>query len=167
MRHISLKAFTLLLLTLFTSTFTFAAHHASGDPHKSTKMKGMIILKSNHNVKITADKLEKVLNAKGMTVFKRIDHSAGAKKVDKELRPTELVIFGNPKVGTPLMQCAQSVAIDLPQKMLIWEDEKGKTWLAYNDPNYLVKRHNIKGCEVVIGKISGALKKFATVATAP
>lgn len=84
-----------------------------------------------------------------MTVFTRIDHSAGAKKVDKELRPTELVIFGNPKVGTPLMQCVQTVAIDLPQKMLIWQDEAGTTWLSYNNPSYLAKRHHIRGIGLV------------------
>jgi uncharacterized protein (DUF302 family) len=162
-----LYAALLSLLTLLYSSFTFAAHHSSGDPHKSTKINGMVILKSHHNVKMTANKLESILKEKGMTVFKRIDHSAGAKKVGKELRPTELVIFGNPKVGTPLMQCAQSVAIDLPQKMLIWEDEAGKTWLAYNNPKYLMDRHKITGCDVVIGKVSGALKKFATAATAP
>ena len=81
----------------------------------------LISVKSQHSVKETADRLENVLTEKGMTVFARIDHAAGAKKVEKILRPTELVIFGNPKVGTPLMQCAQSVAIDLPQKALIWD----------------------------------------------
>ena len=126
----------------------------------------MVTIKSAHSVSKTADRLESVLLAKGMTVFTRINHAEGAKKVGKELRPTELVIFGNPKVGTPLMQCAQSVAIDLPQKALIWEDESGSVWLAYNDPDYLAKRHSIKGCEKVITTIKGALGKFAAKATA-
>jgi uncharacterized protein (DUF302 family) len=76
---------------------------------------GLISVKSSHDVKATADRLENILNQKGMTVFIRINHSAGARKVGKTLRPTELVVFGNPKIGTPLMQCSQSVAIDLPQ----------------------------------------------------
>jgi len=126
----------------------------------------MVTVKSAHSVSKTADRLESVLKAKGMTVFTRINHVEGAKKVDKELRPTELVIFGNPKVGTPLMQCAQTVAIDLPQKALIWEDESGAVWLAYNDPTYLAKRHAIEGCEKVLNKVKGALGKFAAKATA-
>lgn len=126
---------------------------------------GIITVQSNHDVATTADKLESVLNNKGMTVFTRINHAEGAKKADLELRPTEVVIFGNPKVGTPLMLCSQTTALDLPQKALIWEDEKGQTWLSYNDPEYLKERHNIKGCDVVIGKVKGALAKFAGAAT--
>jgi len=126
---------------------------------------GMVNVKSQHSVVQTADKLETVLNAKGMTVFARIDHSAGAEKIGKELRDTQLVLFGNPKVGTPLMLCAQSVAIDLPQKALIWEDAEGSVWLSYNDPSHLAKRHNIQGCDEVLNKVSGALGKFAKAAT--
>ena len=90
----------------------------------------MINVKSVHDVKTTADRLEDVLNAKGMKVFTRINHAAGAKSVGKDLRPTELVIFGNPKVGAPLMLCAQSVALDLPQKALIWEDKAPATFAS-------------------------------------
>jgi len=128
---------------------------------------GIISVKSSHEVKATADRLENVLKQKGMTVFIRINHAEGAQKVGKKLRPTELVIFGNPKVGTPLMQCSQSTAIDLPQKALIWEDEKGQVWLSYNDPNYLVERHGITGCAEVIKKIEEALSNFAKAATMP
>ena len=128
---------------------------------------GMISIKSSHDVKVTADRLEKNLTAKGMTVFIRINHAEGAQKVGKKLRPTELIIFGNPKVGTPLMQCGQSVAIDLPQKALIWKDEAGQVWLSYNDPNYLAKRHGIKDCADVIKKIETALGNFANAATMP
>ena len=128
---------------------------------------GIISVKSSHEVKATTDRLENVLNQKGMTVFIRINHAEGAQKVGKKLRPTELVIFGNPKVGTPLMQCSQSTAIDLPQKALIWEDEKGQVWLSYNDPNYLVERHGITGCGEVIKKIETALSNFAKAATMP
>ena len=128
---------------------------------------GIINVKSSHDVKATADRLENVLKQKGMTVFIRINHTEGAQKVGQKLRPTELVIFGNPKVGTPLMQCRQSTAIDLPQKALIWEDEKGQVWLSYNDPNYLVERHGITECAEVIKKIEKALSNFAKAATMP
>ena len=128
---------------------------------------GIISVKSSHGVKATADRLENTLKQKGMTVFIRINHAEGAQKVGKKLRPTELVVFGNPKVGTPLMQCRQSTAIDLPQKALIWEDQEGTVWFSYNDPNYLVERHGITGCAEVIKKIEKALSNFAKAATMP
>ena len=128
---------------------------------------GLVNVKSTHSVKDTADRLVKALEAKGMTVFIRIDHAAGAKKAGLSLPPTELVIFGNPKVGTPLMQCSRSVAIDLPQKALIWEDDQGQVWLTYNDPAYLAGRHAITGCEAVLEKVGGALRNFAAAATKP
>ncbi len=126
---------------------------------------GLVSVKSVHTVSVTADRLENVLKNKGMTVFTRINHAAGAENVGKTLRPTELVIFGNPKVGTPLMQCSQSIAIDLPQKALIWKDEKGQVWLSYNDPKYLAKRHNTRGCDAVLKKVANALGNFASKAT--
>lgn len=126
---------------------------------------GMITIKSNHSVSDTADRLESVLQEKGMKIVARVNHGASARSVDLELRPTELVIFGNPKVGTPLMQCTQTVALDLPQKALIWEDEDGQVWLGYNDPAYLGQRHHIEGCDEVLAKVSGALKNFAGAAT--
>ena len=128
---------------------------------------GIISVKSSHAVKATADRLENALKQQGMTVFFRIDHAQGAQKVGKKLRPTELVVFGNPKVGTPLMQCSQTTAIDLPQKALIWEDGDGQVWLSYNDPNYLVERHGITGCAEIIKKIEKALSNFAKSATMP
>ena len=118
---------------------------------------GVIKVKSAFSVAETADRMENVLNKKGMTIFKRIKHSEGAAKVGITLRETELIIFGNPKVGSPLMKCQQSVAIDLPQKALIWQDKKDKVWISYNDPQYLKKRHNIKGCEEVLSKVEKAL----------
>ncbi len=128
---------------------------------------GLTNVKSSHDVKTTADRLEAVLNEKGMTVFLRVDHSEGARNVGKQLRPTELVIFGNPKVGAPLMQCGQTIGIDLPQKALIWQDENGQVWLTYNDPRYLAKRHGIDGCQPVLDKVQNALKHFAKAATQP
>ena len=128
--------------------------------------KGMISLKSAHSVAVTADRLEKILKSKGMTVMKRIDHAAGAASVGRQLRPTELLIFGNPKVGTPLMECSPSIAIDLPQKALIWEDRNGQVWLAYNDPKFLAQRHDTTGCEEVLEKVGKALGNFAAAAVA-
>ena len=128
---------------------------------------GLISVKSSHDVKNTADRLETVLKEKGMNVFGRINHAEGARNVGQELRPTELVIFGNPKVGTPLMQCGQTVAIDLPQKALVWQDENGQVWLTYNDPQYLATRHKVNGCKTVLDKVKNALKNFAQAATRP
>ncbi len=127
---------------------------------------GMVNVKSAHSVAETANRLENLLGSKGMTVFKRIDHAAGAASVGNNLRPTELVIFGNPKVGSPLMLCSQSIAIDLPQKALIWEDADGQVWLSYNDPAFLKLRHDTRGCDEVLKKVSGALANFAKGATA-
>ncbi len=126
---------------------------------------GMINIESAFNVATTADRLEKVLEKKGMTLFARINHTQGAEKVDLKLRPTIIIIFGNPKVGTPLMQCNQTIAIDLPQKALIWEDEKGQVWFSYNDPKYLAQRHGLKGCDEIIKKIEKALANLAKAAT--
>ena len=126
---------------------------------------GLITIKSNYSVKVTTDRLEKILKEKGMTVFARINHQKNAKKVNKKLRATQVLIFGNPKAGTPLMKCSQTLAIDLPQKALIYKDVNGQVWLTYNDIKYIAKRHGVKKCEKVIKKIETALKKFAEAAT--
>lgn len=128
---------------------------------------GVVNVKSSHTVEQTANRLESILKQKGMTVFGRVDHRAGAQKVGKTLRPTELLIFGNPKVGTPLMLCQQTIGLDLPQKALVWEDGQGMVWLSYNDPAYLAQRHDLKGCEDVLRKVAGALNNFAKAATTP
>ena len=133
----------------------------------ATASDGLINIQSAHDVKTTADRFENILKTKGMTLFTRIDHAEGAKKVGKTLPATELIIFGNPKVGTPLMQCQQSIAIDLPQKSLIWQDKNGQTWLSYNDINYLTKRHNLTGCNQVIKKIENVLNNLTKSATMP
>jgi len=124
----------------------------------------MTILESSHSVADTITKLEGILEGKGMTIFARIDHAAGAAKVDMELRPTEVLIFGNPKAGTPLMLCSQTIGIDLPLKMLAWEDEAGKVWLGYNTPSFLKERHSTEGCDKVFENITGALAKFSEAA---
>ena len=128
---------------------------------------GMVSMKSAHSVKDTLDRLEALVTDKGMVVFARIDHAAGAEKVGLELRPTAQLIFGNPKVGTPFMQCSQTVAIDLPQKALAWQDAEGQVWLSYNDPQYLAKRHGAQGCGEVIEQISQALGNLSKAVTSP
>ena len=126
---------------------------------------GVIRIKSKHSVAETVDRLETALKSKGMTIFKRVSHTEGAEKVGLELRPTELMIFGNPKVGTPLMHCEQLAALDLPQKALIYEDAEGQVWFAYNDPGYIAERHKITACDDVIQKITNALANFSRAAT--
>ncbi len=128
---------------------------------------GLVNVKSAHDVATTANRLEKVLAAKGMKVFMRINHAQGAASVGTKLRPTELVVFGNPKVGSPLMACNQTTGIDLPQKALIWEDAQSQVWLSYNNPKYLDKRHNLGECAKVIAKVTNALANFAKAATQP
>lgn len=128
---------------------------------------GLISVKSSYDVKATADRLENILKQKGMTVFIRINHAAGARKAGQDLRPTELVVFGNPTIGTALMQCNRSVAIDLPQKALIWQDDKEQVWLTYNDPDYLAQRHGLDACGQFINKVAEALSNFARAATMP
>ena len=103
--------------------------------------KGIIDKASNHSVDETVEKLKGILQAKGVALFALVDHSGEAAKVGMKMRPTKLLIFGNPKAGTPLMVAAPSSAIDLPLKILIWEDAQGKVWVSYNSPAYLQERH--------------------------
>lgn len=110
---------------------------------------GLVAVKSPHGAKATMDKLEELVKQRGLNVFTRIDHAAVAAKVGKSLRPTEVLIFGNPQGGTPFMECAQSVGIDLPLKALVWEDATGQVWLGYNDPAFLAQRHGVPQCPVV------------------
>ncbi len=124
---------------------------------------GLVRVPSAHDVATTADRLEAVLAEKGMTVFARIDHAAGAAAASLTLPPTTQVIFGNPKIGTPLMHCQRSIAIDLPQKMLILETDDG-VQILYNDPAYLKQRHAVSGCDAVFDKVAGALAAFAAAA---
>jgi uncharacterized protein (DUF302 family) len=126
---------------------------------------GLISIESNHSVSETLDKLEHILEDKGFQIISRINHGAVAKMAGIELRDTELLIFGNPKAGSPLMACQQSIAIDLPQKALARLDAEGKVWLSYNDPAYLQARHEVEGCDAVFTKITEALNNFASAAT--
>jgi uncharacterized protein (DUF302 family) len=104
---------------------------------------GIINKATNHSVDETVEKLKGILQAKGVTLFALVDHSGEAEKVGMKMRPTKLLIFGNPKSGTPIMLAAPSAAIDLPLKILVWEDSQGKVWASYNSPAYLQQRHGI------------------------
>ena len=121
---------------------------------------GLIAVKSPYSTKATMDRLETQVKQRGLNVFLRIDHSVGAAKIGKTLRPTELLVFGNAQGGTPFMECAQSVGIDLPLKALVWEDSTGQVWLGYNDPAFLAKRHEVPACPVA-ANMSKALAGIA------
>jgi uncharacterized protein (DUF302 family) len=129
---------------------------------------GLTTLRSSYGPKDTIERLEAEVKARGMTVFARIDHAAGAAAVGLTLRPTEVVIFGNANGGTPLMQSTQTVGIDLPLKALVWQDAAGSTWLSYNDPSWLAQRHGLgREVEATITAMTimlGALAKAATAA---
>jgi len=127
---------------------------------------GLITLRSSYTPKDTMNRLETEVKAKGFTVFARIDHAAGAAEAGLLLRPTELLIFGNAKGGTPLMQSVQTIGIDLPLKALVWQDSSGDTWLSYDDPNWLAKRHGL-GHEAgaTIKAMTAALDAMAKTAT--
>jgi uncharacterized protein (DUF302 family) len=127
---------------------------------------GLVAVKSPHGPKDTMDRLEALLKQKGLTIFARIDHAAGAARVGQTLRPTEVLIFGNPQSGTPFMQCAQTVGIDLPLKTLVWQDASGQVWLGYNDPSFLAQRHGAPPCPVT-ETLKKALAGFAQEAVAP
>lgn len=107
------------------------------------KRNGIVDVPSNHSVDETVARLKNILQSKGITLFAQIDHSGEAKKVGMQMPPTKLLIFGNPKGGTPLMLAAPSIAIDLPLKILVWEDSQGKVWLSYNSSEYLQERHGL------------------------
>jgi uncharacterized protein (DUF302 family) len=125
---------------------------------------GLVEVKSAHSVKETITRFETTAKERGLIIFARIDHAAGAQKIGKTLRSTELLIFGNPQGGTPLMECAQTTGIDLPLKALAWEDAAGQVWLGYNDPQYLAARHGAKDCGPVAANLRKALDGLAGVA---
>ncbi len=125
---------------------------------------GLIVKKSKYSVSETITRLENALKNKGITVALRWSHDSKAKAVGIPLRPTELLIFGNPKLGSNMFTSKQTAGIDLPMKALAWEDEKGNVWLGYNDPNYIAARHGIKDRAEVVKKMSGALNKMSNIA---
>lgn len=156
----TMKKWVVILGVMFFSTAVFADGHMM-------KENGMISKKSHHSVKVTLDRLEAALKKKGIGVALRWSHDAKGKSVGIPLRPTELLMFGNPKLGTHMFTSNQTAGIDLPLKALAWEDEKGQVWLTYNDPAYVANRHNIKDRAEVLKKMTGALDKLSTAATKP
>jgi uncharacterized protein (DUF302 family) len=128
---------------------------------------GLTQLKSNFSIEEITTRIESLLKARNLVLVAKIDHAANAKSVKLELRPTRLFIFGNAKIGTPLMQCNQNVGIDLPMKALVWQDAQGQVWFGYNDPQYLKDRHQLTQCDREINAASQAMKALATAITQP
>ena len=134
------------------------ARKAMAETVTGTSENGLKTKSSPYDVSETAFRLEQVIKEKGLTIFSRVDHSDNAEKIGAELKPTLLLIFGNPKVGTPLMECSPTTAIDLPQKILVWQNNDNQTQITYNQPQYLKKRHSINDCDAILAKVSGVLK---------
>jgi uncharacterized protein (DUF302 family)/uncharacterized membrane protein YidH (DUF202 family) len=139
-----------LAMAIYLVSVRSSAHLQSGNNNNSeeismavSKDKGIVDIASHHSVEETVEKLKGILAAKGVTLFALIDHSGEAEKAGMKMRPTKLLIFGNPKGGTPAMLAAPSIAIDLPLKILIWEDSEGKVWVSYNSSAYLAERHGV------------------------
>ena len=153
-RHEGACARALAAVCLVFTVLVLPAHAADG----------LVTKKSAHSVADTMDRLVTILKERELVVFSRIDHAKGATRVGLTLRPTELVIFGNPKAGTRLMQSRQTVGIDLPLKALAWQDDQGQVWLAYNDPAHLAARHGIGDRDDLIGNITGALDRITNAA---
>jgi len=127
---------------------------------------GLTTMRSSHGPKDTMDRLEADVKARGLTIFARIDHAEGAIAAGLSLPPTEVLIFGNAKSGTPLMQSVQTIGIDLPLKALVWQDGSGVNFLSYNNPAWLAKRHGVSGAaEAAAGNLSAALDAIAKKAT--
>ena len=124
-------------------------------------IEGLTSIQSSFRPKAAMDRLDAEIRAKGLNVFARIDHAAGAAEVGLTLAPTELIIFGNARGGTPLMQSVQTIGIDLPLKALVWQDASGKTWLSYNEPRWIAQRHGVAGAQSTIDKMADLLSAIA------
>jgi len=130
-------------------------------------VEGLTTVPSCFGPKETMDRLENEVRSNGMDVFARIDHAAGAAKVGLTLPPTNLIIFGNARGGTPLMQSVQTIGIDLPFKALVWEDAAGKTWISYNEPKWIVQRHGVANAQPIVTKMADLLSAISTAAAGP
>jgi len=130
-------------------------------------VEGLATIPSHFGPNETVARLETEIRTSGMQMFARIDHAAGAADVGLPLRPTELIIFGNARGGTPLMESVQTVGIDLPLKALVWQDAFGKIWLSYNEPNWIAQRHRVTNQDAVLGKMSDLLSAIAKRAANP
>ena len=151
----SMKRLIILLMMLVVAPMGMAADN------------GLISKKSPHSVSETIDRLEALLKKKGITVVARLPHDQAAKKVGIPLRPTELLIFGNPKLGSHFFTSNQTAGIDLPLKALAWEDKQGQVWLSYNDPAYLAARHDVANRAEIVKKMTAALENLSNGAIAP
>lgn len=146
-----------IVLAVFIACLMLLPAHANDN---------LVVKQSAHSVGETLDRLEAILKKRGLTIFARVDHAAGAKKAGMAMKPTQLLLFGNPKMGTPLMQSNVRIGIDLPIKVLAWQDHKDAVWIAYNDPAYLKSRHAITDRDPVFGTMTGALGKLTDAAIA-
>ena len=133
--------------------------------NSSDNIEGLTTIQSSFGPKATMDRVETQIQARGLNVFARIDHAAGAAEVGLPLPPTDLIIFGNARGGTPLMQSVQTVGIDLPLKILVWQDAANNTWLSYNEPNWIAQRHGVAGRESTIDKMADLLRAIAREAS--
>lgn len=157
----------LLSLLLLFLPLTFAQTQEAPSQEATPMAEGLVVRASPHTVAETQARLETALAENGFTVVAIVDHAQNAAEVGLELSPTRVVIFGNPEVGTALMQSAQTIGIDLPQKMLLWEDGDGRVFIAYNDPGHLADRHGLSGMDELLESIRGALENLAEAASAP
>jgi uncharacterized protein (DUF302 family) len=129
--------------------------------NSSDNIDGLTTIQSSFGPKATMDRVETQIQARGLNVFARIDHAADAAEAGLPLAPTNLIIFGNARGGTPLMQSVQTVGIDLPLKILVWQDAANNTWLSYNEPNWIAQRHGVAGAESTIDKMADLLRAIA------
>jgi len=125
-------------------------------------MEGLTTIPSKFDPKETTERLETELRAQGMKIFARIDHAAGAREAGLDLRPTEVIIFGNARGGTPLMQSVQTAGIDLPLKALVWQDAANKTWISYNEPTWIAQRHGLTNVDPAVSKMNALLRAVTT-----
>lgn len=165
MRRIMFPCFFAAVLAGCAST-TPPADAISESSPAAGAVEGLISVRSPHSVSDTMDRLEAAVNPRSLKVFARIDHAAGAATVGTSLRPTQVLIFGNPQGGTPLMQCAQTIGIDLPLTALVWEDQASQVWLGYSDPVFLARRHGVPQCAAA-DKLRNALADLAKAVVAP
>lgn len=164
MKH--LKTLALAGCTLLMAGCGMTGMHHGAGGQQATDSHGLVALKSPHTPAETMNRLEAEVKKRNLAVVARIDHAAAAQRIGQGLRPAELLIFGNPQAGTPLMQCAQLAGIDLPMKALVWADAAGQTWLGYNSLQWLMHRHGSRSCAAAepVGK---ALAGIAAAAVAP
>lgn len=153
--HHAFAAFLLVAPAVVATQASAAAHVSEG---------GVVTIESAHDVATTIDRLAAAVEEAGAKIFARVDHAAGAANIGSDLRPTQMLMFGNPRLGTPALQAAQTIGMDLPLRVVAWEDESGKVMVSYTDPAAMAARHGIAADHPVIAKMTGALKKLTGAA---